>query len=476
MADTAAPARIAHTAQIGDSGLKIYGGYLNEEFLRELAGDKAMRVYREMESNDPVVRAVLYAITTLITGVEWSWKAADDSDEADQAKSFMEEVFDDMETPVSDVIAEACTMFAYGFAPCEIVYKPRLGEEAPSEALSSKFADGRFGIKTIALRGQNTIQRWEVDKDSGEVKGLWQQTLSKGVVFIPIEKLVLFRTTSVKNNPQGISLLRGMYRPWFYKTKFEEIEGIGIERETAGIPKIEIPMQFFDPNGPPEDKAVLAAYQRLATHMRTDQAQGVVIPSDPYTDSEGKPIAARRFNVSLMTSGGSRAIDIGGAIDRKAREMATSVLMDFLFLGQGSAGSWALSSDKTDLAAQAIGTFLKRIKDALNTQVVARLWKLNGFDPKLAPKIEAGDLEKPELDKLSALVSTFVGAGAQLFVSQDDQNWARKQVGMPPLPEEGLGDQGAPALAPPQADKKTDAIKKALDNIDDEVDAWILAA
>src|SRR5690242_14567348 len=99
MADPVAkegPARIPMTSQIGDSGLKIYGGYLNEEFLRDLAGEKAMRVYREMEMNDPTVRAILYAITTLICGVEWNWKAADDSDEAEGAKEFIEQVFDDM--------------------------------------------------------------------------------------------------------------------------------------------------------------------------------------------------------------------------------------------------------------------------------------------------------------------------------------------------------------------------------------------
>lgn len=475
MADGATP-KIAHTTSVGDSGLKIYGGYLNEEFVRDLHGEKAMRVYREMESNDPVVRAILYAITTLITGVEWSWKAADDSAEAEQAKTFMEEVFNDMETPLSDVIAEACTMFAYGFAPCEITYKLRLGEDESGDTKNSKFADGRYGIKSIALRAQNTVQRWEVDKDSGEILGLWQQTLHKGVVFIPIDKLVNFRTTSVKNNPQGLSLLRGMWRSWLFKVRIEEIEGIAIERETAGIPVCEIPNQFFDPNGDPADKAVFATYQRLATQIRTDQQQGLVIPSDPWRDKDGNVIASRMFNIRLLTSGGTRAVDTGAVIDRKSREMATSVLMDFLFLGQGGGGgSYALSSDKTELHAAATGTFVRRIKDALQT-VVSRLWKLNGFDAKLEPKLEHGDLEKPELDKLAALVNTFVGAGAQFFATQDDENWARKLIGMPPAPEEGLGDQGVPVEpAPkPKSGGAAEPVKKSAQEIADEVDQWIL--
>lgn len=471
MAD--APAKIAHTTTIGDSGLKIYGGYLNEEFLRDLQGDKAKRIYREMESNDPVVRAVLYAINTLIGGVEWSWKAADESEEAEQAKTFMEEVFKDMDTPLSDVIAEACTMFTYGFACLEQTYKLRLGQETAHRALNSKFADGKYGIRSIALRAQNTIQRWKVNPETGEVEGFYQWTTHKGVVEIPIEKCAHFRTTSVKNNPEGSSLLRGMYRSWLFKVKMEEIEGIGIERETAGIPLFEIPNEFFDPNADPQVRAVRASYERAASQLRTDQLQGMVLPSDPWFDNDGKPIAARKFNLRLLTSGGTRAIDVGAVIDRKGREIAMSVLMDFLFLGQGSVGSWSLSSDKTDLAAQATGTFLKRIKDVINTQIVERLWTLNAFDVKLMPTLEHGDLEKQDLAEFAAAVTAMVGAGAQIFVTQDDQNHARKLLGMPPAPEEGLGDQGAPGAA---ADEDTEAkIKKALKDFDAGAEDWVLA-
>ena len=62
-----------------------------------------------------------------------------------------------------------------------------------------------------------------------------------GVLTIPLEKALHFRTTSVKNNPEGRSILRTAYRSWYFKTRIQEIEGIGIERNLAGFPVLYAP-------------------------------------------------------------------------------------------------------------------------------------------------------------------------------------------------------------------------------------------
>ncbi len=53
--------------EIGSSGLRRSGGYINEEFLSNLQGVKGFKVYREMHDNDPVIGAMLYAIDKVIT-------------------------------------------------------------------------------------------------------------------------------------------------------------------------------------------------------------------------------------------------------------------------------------------------------------------------------------------------------------------------------------------------------------------------
>ncbi len=436
-----------HAMQVsyGDSGLKAFGGYLNEEFLRQLSGDQGKRVYREMSENDATIGAILQVFTALICGVEWTWTEADETPAALEAKKFGEGVFEDMATPLRDVIAEACTMFTFGFAPMEITYKQRLGRNVDKKALRSKFDDGKIGIREIALRAQNTIIRWEIDRATGELLGVHQQTTWKGSQFIPLDKLALFRTTSVKNSPEGRSVLRSAYRAWFFKTKMEEIEAIGVERDLAGLPVLRIPNKYLDPNASSEDKAFYAACQRMVTQIRRESREGIVLAGDVYVTDQGQNTGTRMIDLQLLTSGGSRTFDTNAIIGRYDRAMATSVLMDFLFLGQQSVGSWALSSDKTALSAAALGAYVKRIQDVLNTQVIEPLFEVNGFDPKVTPKITAGDLEKADLAELAGFISALTGAGMQLFPDRDVENFLRKTAGLPLAPEEdGLEDQGAP--------------------------------
>ena len=58
--------------ELGVTGLKRTAGYVDEEFLAALKGRKGVQVYREMGDNDPIAGALLFAITQLIRGVDWS--------------------------------------------------------------------------------------------------------------------------------------------------------------------------------------------------------------------------------------------------------------------------------------------------------------------------------------------------------------------------------------------------------------------
>lgn len=424
---------------IGDTGLRGWGGTISEEFLPKLAGLSGARTYQQMVDNDATVGAIIHTLTALTTGVEWNVQPADETDAAKAAAEFVEDVLDDMETPLDDVMTEASTMFTYGFAPMEITFKQRLGPDQEDPRRRSKTADGLIGIRSIALRAQSTLQRWDFNQEDGELRGLFQNATWKKSVYIPRNKLVLFRTTSVKNNPEGRSILRSAYRAWYFKSKLEEIEGIGVERELAGMPVAYIPQMYFDPNAAPEEKAVLEAWRTIVSNIRKDTHKGLVVPSS--RDDNGN----LNFELKLLTSGGGRSFDTSAIISRYDRAIATSVLMDFLFLGQASVGSFALSSDKTALFAQALGSFLKRMQNTLNRDVIDRLWEMNGLPDELKPTLRAGDIEKQDLMEVSSFLSTMVGAGMQVFPDRATENWVRKLAGMPPAPEEdGLEDQGMP--------------------------------
>lgn len=427
---------------IGSTGLRQTGGYLYEEVLKELRGQNGARVYRDMSDNDPIVGAVLFAISMLIRQCEWTVQAADDSGESETAKEFVDEVIADMNTPMSSVVGEACSMFTYGYAPMEIVWKRRSGPKS-DKRLASKFSDGRIGVRAISLRAQTSIVRWLIDEVDGTINGIVQQPINGGMVTIPAEKMCLFRTTDERNNPEGRSILRNAYRPWMFKKRIEEIEGIGIERDLAGLPVARIPSNYFDASADPTEKATLAAWKRLVTSVRRDQQEGLLLPSD--RDASGNLL----FDFQLLNAGGSRTFDTTRVIDRYNRAIATSVLADFIFLGQQSVGSFALSSDKTALFATALGAFLKMMGDVLNT-VIDRLWVLNGFEQSTKPIIVPGDLEKQNIAELATFVQTLAQAGAQMFPDRELENHLRKTAGLPLAPDDGedIPDPGAPGVVP----------------------------
>ena len=423
------------TPEIGSTGLRAYGGFVDEEFLKELSGQRANRVYREMSDNDAVCGAILFVITMMIRQVEWQVVPATEDQAGEDAAAMVEgALFDDMDTSWDALMSEICTMFAFGHAVMEVVWKIRSGDsEDPS--LRSAFADRALAPARIGMRGQETLYRWNID-DAGRILGVWQTPWTSPEVYIPADRFLLFRTAAVKNNPLGKSILRTAYRSWFFKKRIEEIEGIGVERDLAGYPVMRIPGRLMDGNASAAEKALFTTYKDLVTRVRRNQSEGLVLPSD--RDEAGNLL----YELTLLSSPGQRVLDTTKIVDRYDRRIAMSVLADFIFLGQQAVGSFALSSDKTAMFATAVGGWLKSIATTLNRDLIGRMWAMNGFDPALRPRLVPGDIERPNLVELAGYITALAGAGAPLFPDRDLENHLRTVAGLPMAPEDDGGEAG----------------------------------
>ena len=151
---------------------------------------------------------------------------------------------------------------------------------------------------------------------------------------------MLFRTRSRKDNPEGRSILRNAYRSWYFKRRIQEIEGIGIERDLAGLPVIHAPEGIDIWDETMEDYTrIRAGMESMVKSIRRDEMEGVVLPHG--------------FELELLSTGGTRQFDTNAIIERYDTRIAMTVLADFIFLGHQQNGSWALSSDKTELFAMA---------------------------------------------------------------------------------------------------------------------------
>lgn len=393
-------------AEIGTSGLQAYGGIISEEKLRQLQGTLGVKTFAEMRDNDDTVGAVLFIIDKLLRNVEWTAKPADESDPAKECAEFLQSCMDDMDHAWSDFISEVLSMLVFGWSAIEMVYKYREGLDARDKTRISKFDDKKIGWRRLPLRSQESLSRW-VMEENGDILAMEQYPPMGGnVKVIPIDKLLLFRTQSFKNSPQGRSILRNAYRPWFFKKRIEEIEGIGIERDLAGLPVAHVPPELLSEKATAEQKATLEAIKKLVKSIRRDEQEGIVFPR-VYDENNNL-----LYELELLSTGGTRQFDTNTIITRYSKAIAMTVLADFIFLGQTKVGSYALSSDKTDMFSAGLGAWLKSIADVLNRVALPKLMKLNGYDRKVWPTFKPADIEKEDVAKFCDNIYKLVGVGA----------------------------------------------------------------
>ncbi len=428
--------KIPLTTEIGSSGLTWYRpGYVREEFLPELVGRRAIEVYTQMGSNDPIVAAMLFVVKMLFRSVNWYVEKADDTPEDVAAEEFLKSCMDDMQNSWHSLMAEVASMVQYGHAPFEIVYKRRRGWQ-DDYTVSSKFDDGYVGWAKISIRSQNTVLYWDFD-DGGNLRGMWQLAPPfYQTVFIPYEKMLLFRTESSKGNPEGRSILRPAYRPWFIRKTLEDIRNIGVERGVAGIPRFWLPPEIAapDPSSPNYAAAVATRdiWIDVGKHIRQD-AQACIIMPLAYDDRGNK-----LYDMDLLTTAGAAA-GITEIIKEKSIEILQSALAEFIMLGMtaGGVGSYALSQDKTAMFLKALETYLAAVEETINRHAVPRLFKLNPrFNVKQYPEIRHKPLRDIDLRTVAQLLGTMKGAGATIFPDLDLENFLREAMGLPPKTEE----------------------------------------
>ena len=153
--------------------------------------------------------------------------------------------------------------------------------------------------------------------------------------------------------------------------------------------------------------------------------------------------ALRRHGIRAVLTGGACAcLRSGGAYD--------SVDIDFILLGHEKVGSFALSSNKTDLFATALGAWLQMIADVLD-EGAARLLSVNGLPGRCC--VKPGDIESPDLTELGDYITKLTSAGVPLFPDADLEKHLRDAAHLPapsatskprgkgPLPEDEEVDE-----------------------------------
>jgi len=379
-----------------------------------------------MSDNSAPIGALHFAMEMLIRQVSWTVAPGRDDDEGHDAAKFIFECIHDMEQPWEDTLADILTFIDYGWSLFEQVFKRRDGK-------SSKYDDGRIGWQGWQMRGQETLLRWDYEDFHANFPKAFVQLGPPDFVehTIPMDKCLLFRTTTKRANPEGRSLWRNAYHSWYMAKHLEAIEAIGAERDMAGLPVGYVPSSILDPNAPPQEAQMRQAWFDLVRNVRRDEQEGILIPSD--TDDRGN----REWDLKLLSTGGTRQFNLGDVIERHEQRMLMTCLGDFIMLGHTNVGTQSLGKTKIELFTTAISAFLSMIAAQINDVAIPRLLKLNGMDIKDPPTLQHGQVERMDLDTLGNYIYQLGQAGFVFDTNPQGalMNHLMEQAHLPPPPE-----------------------------------------
>lgn len=378
-------------AEIGATGLPLFSGRLSLDTNTRLRWPAAGRIYRDMLDNEPAVGALRTAVQTLLRDdmqVTPGGPTAADQRAADHVAMCLQ----DMRHPLGTAIRQLAGAWFYGFSLQEQVLKRR--------------PDGTVGWDAWALRRQETLDRWETDA-RGRVSGFTQRPAPDYVLrTIPMSRLIHVVADDSESSPEGRGCLRGMYRHWFFVQNIEILFGIALERFGTGMPR------FKRTDSTPA--AVLTRQQEddlaaQAERIRQNEQAYIFLP--PGIDFD------------FLESPGLNAETYLNAIQAYRIWMLSVSLAEFIALGTGTTGSFALGESKIDLFLQALTGLQTTICAAINRQAIPRLMAANGWQVAM-PLVSLPAVRKYDLEKIGGFAKLLATIGA-FHATPEDEAWFR---------------------------------------------------
>jgi hypothetical protein len=421
--------------EVGQLGLNASGGMVRESSSIDLMGKGFRRWVRMMVEQDATVGAMLFLIEMMVRTVDWTVQTPDHlskDPQAQQLVEFVNQCLHDMNQPFIEVLSEILSFIPYGWSYFEIVYKQRGGPDEVDGTLRSNHTDNKVGWRKWAPRPQDTLMGWEFDNHGG-IRGMWQVAPPEyNPVFIPIQKSLLFRNNSKKGNPEGQSVLSSVRRVLKKKWDYEDLEGIGIERDLAGLPIAWIPPQYLSANATADQLALKNQVDQIVQNVKRDTQEGLVFPL--VYDEHGNKL----FDFTLLSASGQRQFNIRDTIESLTRQIAMAVMADFMTMGHEKIGSYAMSNDKSRMFSVAMGAWLDLIAAIINTYAIPRLLQQNpGMDVRKAPILVHSDIDQRNLAEIGDYVKKLSDAGAPVFQDTAILEYLL-EIAEIPIPEGGL--------------------------------------
>lgn len=403
----------------GTSGTSIFSGYFSEEYLQQLRGRTGAKVFDEIRRSESQVAMLLNAVMNPIKAATWEFEAASEVENGELHKDLVNHIAKDM-IDWETHLHEALTMLIFGFSIFEIVHTVVYNHP--------KF--GTFnGLKSLAFRSQKTIERWIVERPSGDLRAIEQWAIgdltpeSNTKILIDAIFALVFTLQKEGDNYEGISALRPMYGAYFRKNLYLKLAAIGLEKSAIGTPVGTVPANK-------SKSAEFESFKTLLQNFAANESAYLIKPEG--WDIE---IVKNEFDATKVKE----------MILLENTEMINSMVANFLALGvNSSSGSFALGTDLSDFFLTGIQSYANIIAGVWNRKLIPNLIKLN-FGPQQAyPKLKATGINDKAGKELSEILSSLVGSDL-LKPDMKLEDFLRKQYSLPKADLTSVREKAAPA-------------------------------
>jgi len=407
----------------GDSGTARWGGFYNEEPNAQFRDLLRIEIIEEMRRTDGAVKAVLNAIKSPILATEWRVEGNDE-----RIRQYAEDQLFKLGREWTDFLRETLAYLDFGFYVWEKIYDIK---------------DGMVVLKDLAPRIPHSIYKWRMMNGQKGVTQVirtdeyFEHGMRTTKAEIPWEKLVVFTNEKEGDDLTGQSILRPAYKHWYYKDLLYKIQGIAAERYGVGIPTVTLPDSFGDK----EKKQA----QEMAENIRSNEKGYLVLPN-------------KEWMVDILTpKTNSHGDAIGTAIDHHNRMIMIAVLANFLDLGAGATGSFALSKDQSGFFLKHVDQVAVYLEQQITKQVIEPLVKLNFGENAEIPHLCHAQLGDVDLSQLATTLKT-LSDGGFVSVSPPLIQWVHKVFKLPEITDDEVSDM------------ETEEILKKVNDISQEVE------
>ena len=417
--------RVTHD-EFGTTGTENFGGIIRKEDFNPELDDfqSAVKIYDKMRRTDAQIKAMLSVIKQPLRSATWQVNPATSDPVDEQISDFCNKaIFADgaMEESWDFVLRHILLQLDFGFSVLEKVWMVD--------------REGMYRLRKLAPRLPRTIREWHTNRE-GKLQAIVQYapvpqgrmrsstgaqrtptystTVSYQYLTIPAEYACVFSLDREGDNYEGMSILRTVYRNWWFKDQSYRTMSVGLDRWGVGIPVAKLGENHGLTTGE------LDRLREVLQAIRANEKAYLVAP--PGVD------------FSILGGGGNGTTGQLGIswIDHNDSQIARNVLAGFLTMGRDTKGTLGFGTRLTDMFISSLNGFASGIAADIKRQIVKPLCDLN-FDMtnRQYPDPVCLDLEQVELQNLLDVLKGLTGT--VLTAQDEDETVLRKMLGLPPL-------------------------------------------